>query len=215
YFLSPFLSLLLKKYNKYLVILFVTIFLIFSQFLGQNYHIFDSGFMFFHFSKSPYLHIYFIHTYLFFCGMLFQNLGSFEKIALATKFKLSKYRYITFSLLLYIALVYTFLEKHLLTSLPLMGSLVLLFIVCAYALENEISSVNLLTSAVTFIGNHSLPIYLFHMSFYFLLDKIDLIETDSFKSMLIVVSLFPLFIIFSLSLEKFSTVVSNRLRKAI
>jgi hypothetical protein len=55
---------------------------------------------------------------------------------------------------------------------------------------------------INFIGINSFSIYLFHMSYYFLLTKMGYLEKGSPLGGLVVVGLFPIFLLISLSLEK-------------
>lgn len=205
----------LIKVNKYIALLFVTFIIAFSQFLGSKRFSFDSILMFFHLAESPYLDIYFIHTYLFFCGMLIQyfNFSVFINRKIISFF-LKHYRFILI-LLFFIAIFYTFLEKYLLGSLPIVGSLILFFIACSFALNIKATSERNIFKILEFLGYHSFSIYLFHMSYYFVLEEIGIIEKNSTQSIVATIILLPVFILISSFLEILVSFISRKLRRQI
>ncbi|MGF1536380.1 MAG: acyltransferase family protein [Elainellaceae cyanobacterium] len=202
YLLSPFLFLIIEA-GKYCSLGSVTLGMMLLASLERDSSVFEPLLMGFHLAESPYLQIYFLHTYLFFCGMCLHHFGYwFEHKRILSK-ALFCSRRLVFWLLLFAALTYTCLEKAVFSGLPLLGSLCLFFLTCAYALQNHVASESIAIKAVKFIGNHSLPIYLFHMSYYFLLERLGLLSTNPIVGISFTITLLPVFVSVSTLLETF------------
>ena len=209
YLLSPFLNQLLR-FRKYLALPCMTAILILANVLSSRYAFFESTSMFFHLVKSPYLEIHFLHTYSFFCGMClcyfeptFLSKNIWERI-------FQRFQNTAFVTLVFTTLIYIILEGHILPSLPLVGGLFLCFITCLYALKGKICPDFPTSKFLVFIGYHSLSIYLLHMSYYFLLERLGLLTENSINSVLVVIFLFPVFILVALGLEKIADFVSTK-----
>ncbi|MEM9004707.1 MAG: acyltransferase [Cyanobacteria bacterium P01_F01_bin.86] len=212
YLLSPFLNRLIK-FNIKISLILSTLVLVACEFLVHRYPSLSSFLMVFHLAETPYLQILFVHTYLFSCGMHLRYILNFEigRIFSERAFFLqstSLNRNDIFVMILAFALTYTTIEKHILTGLPLAGSLFLFSCVCIFALKSGISSNGVLGRICRFLGYHSFSLYLFHMSYYFSLEKIGLLKEDSTASMLIAIGLFPAFVVAVLCLEKVSEAIS-------
>jgi len=236
YLLSPFLGMLLD-YKKHAALVGMTVLLLFSNYLIGAYPALKPTLMSFHLTGFPYLEIYLINIYLFFCGMYFQRLqrsplsdasrfgrsvprrrnavgreASSLLVSLKTLFqKVTVHHYATFWILFFAAMSYLCLERFVSSSLPFIGSVVLLAVTSLYAVRAKGAPSSLVSQALVFAGRHSLPIYLLHIPFYFFFARAGVIQVDSWPSCFISVLLLPLFLYTAIKLEQLSKVASNGL----
>lgn len=219
YLLSPLIKYLLDL-NKHLMMFLLTLLLLaLNSLVGQFPH-FGEVLTSFRLVESPYLEIPFLNAYLFSCGMYIHSLlrkrncqRNFHESPVArTKEEFKGSRSVLLFGLFSAALIYTIFEKLVYTSLPIFGSLLLFVIACAYGLRVRIVEKSFLTKVFTYIGVHSLPVYLFHMSYYFLFARLGVFKIDSLDSLLAWIVLLPAFIFTVLALEKVLKVVSHRMK---
>ncbi len=200
YLVAPFLAFFVNV-NVFRTFLITTVLFGTSIVLSSYSSTFSFIFEFLRLSKEPYLGIYFLNIYLFFIGMCIHKFDLVDKQRTFASKVSSKLRYSLFFILVFVTLTYIFMEK-IVPRLPLFGGLLLLLVLCVYAMGSFISANMLPLKLINFIGINSFSIYLFHMSYYFLLTKMGYLEKGSPLGGLVVVGLFPIFLLISLSLEK-------------
>lgn len=213
YLLGPFLYTLMSRRRAFMMF-FMTNILIFSLFSGNRYLTSESLTPFLQFSESPYLGIHFMSICLFFYGMCLWKFWHFSHDSVASKKSLDRYSLPVFIVIVSSALVYSLLERLVYTGLPVVGSLVLFFVCCAYTLKTNLHTDNITAKAIVFVGEHSFPIYLFHMSCYFFLERIGLFRINSVRSIFFCIVLFPVFILFALMLEVLANYCSTKMIEA-
>lgn len=199
YLFTPFLVVLLRY--RYFTFIAISGFMLFVNFIIPQNHDIASIINFFHLSKAPYLGIDFLHTYIYFIGMCIRKFKLDSK-AINEKIKSdSKREYFIFIFLLFIYAIYSVLEKFFL-PLPVLGNITILISFSIYTLRSKIYSDNFIMKFLFFLGQASFPIYLFHMSYYFLLKKIWIFNEGYLFSMLLTVILLPAFIRFVYLIER-------------
>lgn len=213
YLLSPFLYALMSR-SKAFMLFFMTTILVFFVSWGDKSLLPESLAAFLQFSESPYLGIHCMNICLFFYGMCLWKFWRSNRDFTSYEKRLDKYSLPIFLGIVSSALLYSLLERVVFTSLPVIGSLALFFICCAYALKANLSSDNFIAKAVVFVGKHSFPIYLFHMSYYFFLERIGLFRTNSIRSIFVCIILFPAFVFFALMLERVANYFSTKMIEA-
>lgn len=108
--------------------------------------------------------------------------------------------------------IYIFFERYVF-DLPLALGIIQLITVSVYAIRNSISRNFFVFNFLEFLGSHSFSIYLFHMSYYFIILKSnDLLELDIAGTLLVIVG-FPVFFFFCLFAEWFVSQISSQLLK--
>jgi len=65
---------------------------------------------------------------------------------------------------------------------------------------------------ISFLGNYSYGIYLFHIAYYSVLSKVGIIHTDSLISILLTVCLFPIFLFIISRFESLMNQLANTLQ---
>ncbi|PZD74239.1 hypothetical protein C1752_01250 [Acaryochloris thomasi RCC1774] len=205
YLLSPFLAYALDR-KKYLTLFGTTLVFIGVYFLPSHYPFLANTLGWLHFVESPYLDIYFLHTYLFFLGMSLQKL---ELIKNRTQWesKIPKSVHCTIFLLIFILICFSVLLDKV-YSFPVFGTLILVIAWTIYALRNGIE-----IKFFAFLGRISFSVYLFHMTYYFLLAKIGVLKIDLLWSVVAVIIVSPAFVLLCLGLERFGNDVARKLKK--
>lgn len=203
YIFAPFLVMLVVA-NRYAALLAVTILFGISVVLTDQSPITESVFNLFHFAKAPYLGIFFSHTYIFFLGMIFCTLILDEPTNERKSEEYRRFHNFAFVLLGSSALFYVLLEKYWL-NLPLSGGILLLLCTCSYAVYNAIPANFPPLSIVHFLGRHSYPVYLFHMSYYLILERLGLLSQGGWTGAFVLLLFSPLFISVALLLEELSS----------
>ena len=151
---------------------------------------------------KPYLEIYFLHTYLFFLGMYTQSFGLANLRRHQLKQTSRKWRYLNFSAIILVTFIYIYLEKYV-WDLPLILGVALLLASCIYGLSNKIPQTIWPFKVLGFLGNHSFSIYLFHMSYYFLLAESKFLNQQEISNLILLIVMFPCFLFVCVLLEKF------------
>ena len=202
YIFTPILYIFIKR-NKHIALLSITFLFGISVLFTKNNSIDASFLASFHLMAKPYLEIYFLHTYLFFLGMCTQSFGltSVSRNQLQQDSS-HKWHYINFTSIILATFVYIYLEKYVL-DLPLVLGIVLLLASCIYGLKNRIPQTILPFKVLGFLGHHSFSIYLFHMSYYFLLGRTKLLDNQEINSFIVIVVMFPCFLLMCVLLEKY------------
>jgi len=201
YIFTPILYIFIKR-NKHIAFLSITFLFGIAVLFTRNNFIGESFLASFHLMAKPYLEIYFLHTYLFFLGMCTQSFGLTNRGQNQLKHNPHKWQYINFTLIILVAFVYIYLEKYVL-NLPLVLGIALLLASCIYGLRNKISETILPFKVLGFLGRHSFSIYLFHISYYFLLAGLKLLDNQETNSFIVIVVMFPCFLLICVLLEKY------------
>ena len=98
----------------------------------------------------------------------------------------------------------TFNEKFWATIIPL----VLMTLMSIYIIANGLS-----VKFLSWLGRRSYSLYLFHVSYFFLINRIFQINKDSLAELLILLVLFPVFLIFCTATDALGNRLSSSLRK--
>lgn len=95
-------------------------------------------------------------------------------------------------------------EKFVATLIPL----ILMALLSIYVIANGLS-----VKALSWLGKKSYSIYLFHVSYFFLINDIFKFNRDSLQELIILLALFPLFLIFCTFTDAFGDRLSSSLKK--
>jgi len=213
YFLSPFLYWSIKKNVTLSVALILVIFIAINFVLIGGYapHVFIRLAKI---TNSNWMEMYFFHIIVFTGGLLIPSFMRKEKPADSIiKQKFHSASFWAFTVL--IVFFFTFL-KHYSHISPFFRreffliSLIMIIMLCGYALRYSIQN-----SFFKFLGRISYSLYLFHISFYLLVNNLGGFPENSLNEFLLSAILFPVFVYLCRHIEQYGNSFAGRLKALV
>ncbi len=213
YILSPLIYYGIKKHVNITILSLISVIVIISYLSIAN-HMPPELIKLLDFINSKWRKVYFLYVLLFSFGLWLPTyLNAKTK---TNKIYNNRIKVAFFYLFMTAILLFMVILKYKYSSSSLYGmflsNIALLFIslLCVYAIINQVQ-----ISFFNFIGSISYSVYLFHMSFILVVDKIEGSSKDSFKELLLIIILFPLFIYLCKHLERLGGYISTSLKKYV
>ncbi|MDM8000108.1 MAG: acyltransferase family protein [Dehalococcoidia bacterium] len=159
------------------------------------------------FAVYEYAHLSLGHLILFSFGMAIPTIVSDRKA-----FRTDKYTTPMFFVFFVLLLVFSLPAVAPWSSLPVYLAPLFLVSVSAFCLSAIGGNRCLpLSGIIALVGTYSYSVYLFHLIFYFALQRAGIAERESFASIILIVLLLPIFFFVCLVAEKASTSACDRL----
>ncbi len=199
YLFAPIFFIALKK-NGSATFLIVTALFGLLNLLCNLYPSVEASLNLFSISEQPYLGTPFLGRYIFFLGMCSERFCLFNSGSQLIQ-KVSEARSnLFFGCLISITFTYMFMEK-LIPNTPVLGGVVLIIYTCIFFVRNYTRTDAFPNNFFRLLGTHSFSIYLLHLSYYFGLENIGVLEGGDSTHFLALIIFFPIFVFMSVALE--------------
>jgi peptidoglycan/LPS O-acetylase OafA/YrhL len=199
YLLAPLIYWGIIKKPIILVVILVSGFIVANIILLNNYT------PVFTFINAKWAGMYFLHILFFSFGFLIQYIVNAERLKNQSRSILHSFLFWFFTFLIVIVMIiikYNGPNNVLLKVAPLF----LIALLCIYSLLFSIEN-----NVFSFLGNISYSIYLFHVSFYILLNKVGGFQKNYGKELIWFIVILPIFIFVCNYLERFGNHLYRKL----